>query len=291
MQERYGTLEDFAERVTAAVRHGIRVLVELRPGVRGAALSNDARFWLNHGVTGLALDADDPEQTRAMRSLLRGAIGERVLIASHPSSATSPSSSETRASQPDLVRVLLPPLSQGVPAMRAALQQTQSRRDARDPVPLLSAQASGGDAASARALATLLLGSGGAVLLRADDLDLPHASSTASETSIFHWYRQWSGLHRGNPVLRSGDDTLLDHDVEGALVWVRQTKGSRPPIVFVCNLSGRPLRLSLVSDLDRLRLRGSFLRTLARSDGGMGAMPLRDVALPASAVYVGELSR
>ena len=57
---------------------------------------------------------------------------------------------------------------------------------------------------------------------------------------------------------------------------------------------GKPATIAsavLVSDIERLRLRGSFLRAIARSDGGMGAMPLREVVLPAYGVFVGELSR
>ncbi len=91
--------------------------------------------------------------------------------------------------------------------------------------------------------------------------------------------------------MRSGEMILLDHDAEGALVWVRQSRGGGAPIVAICNVTDKPLRLSLVTDIQRLKLRGSFLRTVARSDGGMGAMPLREIVLPPFGVYAGELSR
>lgn len=311
IDERYGTLEEFDELVSDAVRHGIRVLVELRGSAHGTDLMEDERFWLSRGVTGLAVGGDDPAEMRAVRGVLRGYVGERVLIAEKnggaeatsaevdaaPARARNEGAAGDRTGQaaqgdrPDLVRVTLPSVSQGPAAMRHAIEHARARANVRAPAPLLSAGESSNEMASARVLATALLGSGGAVLLRVDDLDLPHAQGSSTQSSIFNWYRQWSGLHRGNAVMRSGDDTLLDHDAEGALVWVRGSRGGSAPIVAILNVADKPLRLSLVADIERLRLRGSFLRTISRSDGGMGAMPLREVVLPAFGVYVGELGR
>ncbi len=299
LDERYGTLEAFDDLVSNAVRHGVRVLVELPPGSRGTSLTDDARFWLNRGVTGLSLADDDPASIRAVRAVLRGYVGERVLIAqnSGPSTSQAPRSSPAatnRPDQPDLVRVPLPSIAQISPnlteTIRSGVEAAQGMRRARGPVPLLSTEQGSADDGTARVIAAILLGSGGAALLRADDLDLAHANSTSAQSSVFAWYRQWSGLHRGSPVMRSGDEVLLNHDADGALIWVRQASGLAP-VVAICNLAGKPMRLSLVDDIRALKLRGSFLRTVARSDGGMGAMPLREVVLPPHGVYVGELSR
>jgi hypothetical protein len=41
--------------------------------------------------------------------------------------------------------------------------------------------------------------------------------------------------------------------------------------------------------MQRLRLKGSFLRTLLRSDTGMGAMHLDGMTLAPYAVFIGEL--
>lgn len=311
IDERYGNIEQFDDFVRDAVRHGMRVLVELRPGTGAASsLTDDARFWLNHGVTGLSLRSDDAAEVRAVRSVLRSYVGERVLIAEtegSPPSSGSPASarstripaggmslrssaaSPARPDQPDLARIDLPPVAQGAAEMRRAIEGAQSMVAGHGPLPLLSAPKQDGGL-PARVMATLLLGSGGAVLLRADDLDLAHGAGGGTPSSVFAWYRQWSGLHRGNAQIRSGVGTLPDHDADGALVWVRHAT-SVAPIIGICNLTAKPLRLSLVDDVRRLKLRGSFLRTVARSDGGMGAMPLRDVTLPAFGVYVGELSR
>jgi len=285
VDSRFGTMEEFDGLVGEAVRHRIRVLVELRGGARGSSFTADARFWLNHGVTGLDLGSGDAAEVADAREVLRGYVGERVLIA-----GDGGREEPGRAGEPDLVRVSVPPVERGAGAMRAAIGRARTMDGKGSAVALLSGEDGGADAVGARVMAAALLGSGGAVLLRADDLDLAHAGD-ATQSSVFAWYRQWSGLHRGDRVLRSGEETLLDHDDAGALVWVRQSRGEQAPIVAICNVTDKPLRLSLVEDIQRLRLRGSFLRTLARSDGGMGAMPLRAIVLPAYGVYVGELSR
>ena len=117
------------------------------------------------------------------------------------------------------------------------------------------------------------------------------AAEDAGRRSLYEWYRRMNGLSRGNSTLRSGGDVILDHDQDQSLVWVRTPKGAGPVVFLACNLSDRPVTLSLMEDVQRLRLRGSFLRTLLRSDEGMGAMPLRAVALAPYGVYVGELAR
>ena len=48
-------------------------------------------------------------------------------------------------------------------------------------------------------------------------------------------------------------------------------------------------RLVKISQMSRLKLKGSFFRTLLRSDVGMGAMGLDAVKLAPYGVYVGEL--
>ncbi len=224
-----------------------------------------------------------PAEIRGLREVLRGYVGERILIAG--------SRADAGRGQADMVQVLLPPVSAGAASMRAAMERARAMMGAGAPVPLLGVESLSSDPAYARVLATVLLGSGGAALLRVDDLDLAHASDSVAGGSVFAWSRQWSGLHRGSAIQRSGTDTLLNRDADGALVWVRQARDGGAPVVAICNVTDRPLRMSLVDDFLKLGLRGSFLRTVARSDGGMGAMPLRAVELPAYGVYVGELGR
>ena len=118
------------------------------------------------------------------------------------------------------------------------------------------------------------------------------AGQDGNPRSLLNFYRQLSRLHRGNTVLKDGEEVVLNHDDQNALVWVRKPPAAslqRPAIVVACNLSNKPVVLSLRADMARLHLRGSFLRTVVRSDDLLGSMPLDAVTLPPFGVYVGEL--
>lgn len=118
------------------------------------------------------------------------------------------------------------------------------------------------------------------------------AAQDSDSKSVLNFYRQLSTLHHGNAALRDGEQITLNHDDLNALVWIRRTASVTPltpAVVVVCNLSDRPLVLPLKAELARLHLRGSFLRTLLRSDDGMGSMHLEPITVPPYGVYVGEL--
>jgi len=85
---------------------------------------------------------------------------------------------------------------------------------------------------------------------------------------------------------------MLNHDAQNALVWMRKpAKPSLddPALVIVCNFSAQPVTLSLKADMKSNGVRGSFLRTIARTDNGMGPMDLDAVHLPPFGVYIGEV--
>jgi glycosidase len=118
------------------------------------------------------------------------------------------------------------------------------------------------------------------------------ATEDADPQSLLNWYRQLTVLQHSSMTLRSGTNETLNHDDQHVLAWVRKPQNisaNTPPLVFVCNLSAQPVQLSLKADMLRLHLRGSFLRTVLRSDNGMGPMHLDSVSLPPFAVYIGEL--
>jgi hypothetical protein len=107
-----------------------------------------------------------------------------------------------------------------------------------------------------------------------------------------NWYRQLSALSHTNRTLSNGAITVLNQDEQNVLAWVRRPAAATlatPPIVVVENLSSQPVTVSLKPDILRLHLRGSFLRTLLRSDSGMGAMHLDGMTLAPHAVFIGEL--
>ncbi len=118
------------------------------------------------------------------------------------------------------------------------------------------------------------------------------AVQDADPASLLNWYRQLNALHHDNPAINSGASLAIDRDAQNVLAWIRrpQTISSiSPPLVILCNLSANPVQLSLKSDIQRLHLRGSFLRTLLRSDKSSGPMDLQSIALPPYTAYIGEL--
>ena len=225
-----------------------------------------------------------------------------------------------------LVRIAPPLPGTRANVLRTSLDRAVQRIYASSVTPLLSV---GSGAASdvvsvpskGRVEATMLLGFGAQALLEESDLSYPEetasesgvvasnrlgthgAASTsrakshlspmdaAESHTLYEWYRRLDALVRANPTLKSGATTLLDRDQDNALVWVRTPPGGGPSIVIACNLSSSPTTFSIVENLQQLHLRGSFLRTLLRSDQGMGAMPLGAVHLLPHAVYIGELRR
>jgi hypothetical protein len=120
------------------------------------------------------------------------------------------------------------------------------------------------------------------------------APHVARPSPLAAWYTQLALLHHSNATLRYGATTVLNFDAQDALVWVARPAVNSPltpAVVVACNLSPNPVQLSLTSAMKTLDLHGFFLRTLARSDNGMGAQNLDSVTLPPFAVYIGELRR
>jgi alpha-glucosidase len=118
------------------------------------------------------------------------------------------------------------------------------------------------------------------------------ALETADPNSLLNWYRQLIALHHGNATIASGASLTLNQDDKNVLVWVRKPQSitsANPPLVIVCNLTAKPVQLSLKTDLARLHLRGSFLRTVLRSDNGMGTMHLESMTIAPYTAYIGQL--
>jgi hypothetical protein len=65
------------------------------------------------------------------------------------------------------------------------------------------------------------------------------ALEQADPKSLLNFYRQLIQLHHDNAAVRNGAQTFVDHDAEGALVWVRKAPaGSKTlaSVVVVCRL-------------------------------------------------------
>jgi glycosidase len=118
------------------------------------------------------------------------------------------------------------------------------------------------------------------------------ALEDANPSSLLNWYRQLSALHHGNATLASGTSLTINRDDQNVLVLVRKPKvvsAGSPVLVLLFNLTAQPVRLSLKGDITKLGLRGSFLRTVLRSDEGIGTLHLEEMTLPPFCAYIGEL--
>jgi hypothetical protein len=113
------------------------------------------------------------------------------------------------------------------------------------------------------------------------------AIEEADPHSLENFYRKLIELHHGNASVHNGAQTVLNQDELDALLWVR-----RPPpgaatattVVAICNLSSKPLALSLGMEL---KLRGGTFRTLA----GDAKVSGDRISVPPGAVWLGEWQR
>ena len=110
--------------------------------------------------------------------------------------------------------------------------------------------------------------------------------------SLLSWYRKLINLHHSNATINSGEYLTVNRDDQNVLITIRKPKNvspTNPILIILCNLSGQPQHLSIKTDTMKLHLRGSFLRTVIRSDNGMGTMHLESMTLGPYASYIGEL--
>ena len=130
-------------------------------------------------------------------------------------------------------------------------------------------------------------------MLKTAPTDIPNAALEAADPkSLLNWYKQLTALHHGNATIASGTTITINHDDKNVLVWVRKPQtvsALNPPLVILCNLTAQPVPISLKADLARLHLRGSFLRTVLRSDSGMGTMHLDAMTIAPYTAYIGQL--
>jgi hypothetical protein len=307
-----GTMDDFDQVLVAASRQNLRVLIELRPKSASEDISGIARFWLSRGVAGFRLvgSGDSAGQMKELRAAAKGYVGERVMIGDAALSSVTtdagadsgsggrhrgggtvvdPSRPVRVGDGPQLLldaSIAVAPLNVG--AIRMALEKNDAMNRAGAGVPMLAtAEGAGGGPEFGKVVATLLLSTRGGAMLRAGQ-----EGKDDGPQSLGRWYHDVGVLQHSNATVRTGVNEMLNHDAEGVVAWVRRPEAvsyHTPAVVFLCNMTDKPVTLSLVADMQGLRLKGSFLRTLLRSDAGMGAMSLDAVKLAPYGVYIGEL--
>lgn len=160
------------------------------------------------------------------------------------------------------------------PEEQAKLQETQRQADEQHAIDSATSPAAAGNARRA------------AERRRA-------AAATAVELpgdATFVWYQRMIGLHRGNATMLGGEQTFWNHDAAGVIEATWRPRAGHALVALV-NLSSKPAQYSLKDDLVRMQERGLFLRTVVRSDVGLGAMPLSGISLAPYGVYFGQLGR
>ena len=279
-----GTMDDFDAVLVQGSRDNLRVLVELSPKTASEDVSGVARFWLSRGVGGFRLKGGSAEQMGVLREAAKGYVGERVMIGD----VAAGSSGKDGAQLVLDASIAVAPLD--VAAIRTALEKNDALNKAGGAVPMVAT--TDGSAAGAEvgpAVATLLLSTRGGTMIRAGQ---EGAAGTPRGQLLAEWYRQMSGLMHSNPTVRTGANVMLNHDADGVVAWVRRpgvVSFKNPAVVFLCNMTDKPVTLSLTEDMKGLGLKGSFLKTVLRTDAGMGAMHLDGMTLGAYGVYIGEL--
>jgi len=314
MPEQQATPDNFDELVRQASQRGIHILLRCPALATNGDLAARAKLWLSRGVSGFyvatpaqANSIDSQAILPMLRKLESSAVGGRIVIADLPADASGASArrahygatSSGHVGDPTGAQLLIDerdslPSVPNAASLRHVLEEEPS-----DSTVLVDLQQSDDSSASTdsyaslwKAIATMALTTHSIALIDADAQ--LSASVDATSTTLADWYRQLIALHRGNATLRYGSATTLDFDAQNALVWVSRASagtGLAAPVVVACNLTSSPIQLSLGAAMKGLNLHGSFLRTLLRTDTGMGPQDLNSVTVPAYGVYIGELHR
>jgi glycosidase len=321
-----GTLDDLDTLSREASSRNMRILLDLGAPPAGTDLNSLARLWLNRGLAGFRIA--DPQQADQLRRITGSYIGERIVIGDLDPAANGHQQPQLLL-DPSLTKLTQFNAAALRPAIEAIQSNSSALLLATDGPDITRSAARFGDGQHnleiAKVLAAVLLTNRASSLIYyGQEIGLvsstpmqwgtpvpptaAHArrplhpapandpiSVAAQETnnaSLLSWYRQLSALHHSNQTLSSAPSVMLNHDAQNVLAWVRRPEGASlrdPAVVFVCNLTAQPVHLSLKDDMQKIHLKGNFLRTLLRSDSGMGPMSLDSMTIPPFAVYIGQL--
>lgn len=321
-----GTLDDLDNLSREASTRNMRILLDLGTPPAGTDLNSLARLWLNRGLAGFRIT--DPHQADQLRKITGSYIGERIVIGDLDPSASGHQQPQLLL-DPSLTRLNQLTAATLRPAVEAILSNSNSLLIATDSPDVPRSATRFGDGTHnldiAKILSTILLTNRASSLLYYGQ-EIGLASSTpmqwgtpiaplpanarrplhpapandpisvaaqdATSSSLLNWYRQLASIHHSNQTLSSAPSTMLNHDDQNVLAWIRKPEGAslkNPPVVVVCNLTAQPVHLSLKDDMLKLHLKGNFLRTIIRSDSAMGPMSLDSMTIPPFGVYIGQL--
>jgi alpha-glucosidase len=115
------------------------------------------------------------------------------------------------------------------------------------------------------------------------------ATEQKDQGSMLRWYKQLLALRRSNPALRDGDNTMLDHDKDKVLVWLRH---SGPQTVLVlANLSAESKLISVAEDLKSNSYTSSSLKlVLSSSRNTPATLDPSAISLPSYGVILASIT-
>lgn len=321
-----GSLDDLEDLIHQASSRNMRVLVDLGELAPSTDLTSIARYWLNQGVAGFHIAGID--QAAQLKKIADTYKGQRVVIGDLGPSSSGDNEGpqlllDTRLSQiKQLTAAAIRPELEAIQPAQNHVLATDTPTEPRSITRLGDGQH---DRDIAKILATAIFANhSSALIYYGQEIGLPSSNSPAAEMkwgeplaakparhpappadpltvaaeesdpdSLLSWYRTLIALHHSNATIGSATTTIvLNHDDQNVLAWIRKPQApnyKNPPVVIICNLSAQPVHLSLKDDMQKLHLKGSFLRTILRSDGGMGPMTLDSMTLAPFAVYIGGL--
>jgi len=128
--------------------------------------------------------------------------------------------------------------------------------------------------------------------------------------SVLNWYRKLSALRHANPALRNGTMEVIAQGNPDIVAWIRSVPAAvstTVPVVVVCNVTNRPLLVSVRADVQKLgietgvgmmhTLTSTALSASTAALGTSGKEPvtgpvsMSGISLPPYGIYIGELPR
>lgn len=266
----FGTEEDLDALLREASARRMHVLLTM-PLSRATANPGAVRFWMTRGIAGIDLGTVTEADSSALSSLrtsLDRYPGQRILIAK-TTVAVSPRSHDP------LTLHIVGEGGTGAPNLLVQVDQTaQAAVDPNAPGALLP-----GDVPNLGSLLPLFL-MGGAPILDSRLLE------TEADRNALKQVLQLRSTHT---TLRTGSATVLPTAQPDVHVWLLKARTGRETMLLAVNASKAAATLGLGSALATQHIRGAYLRTLLRSDGGMGSINVDSGVLPPGAAIVAEI--
>ena len=266
----FGTEEELDALLREASARRMHVLLTM-PLSHATANPGAVRSWMTRGIAGFdlgMLTEADSSALSSLRTSLDRYPGQRILIAKTTVAVTP-------RSRDPLTLHIVGEGGTGAPNQLVQINQIPQA----DVEPGLPASLLPGAVPDLGSLLPLFL-MGGAPILDSRLLE------TESERNALKQVLQLRSTHI---TLRTGAATALPTAQPDLHAWLLKARTGRENMLLAVNASKAAATLGLGSALAAQHIRGAYLRTLLRSDGGMGAINVDSGVLPPGAAIVAEI--